>query len=592
MTGIRDDFATARYRHLTARPLVMGRRGVIAAGHHLATAAGSEIMRAGGNAIDAGVAAGIAINVLLFDRTNFAGVAPIIIYHAASGSCVTLDGLGCWPAGADIDRVRESGSGEGILRSVIPGAPDSWLTALARYGSLSLREVLQPAYSLAHEGAPVSRGVAKYLRQCEDRFADLDPEARRIFFPGDRAPTAGESLRQRDLAGTFEMLREAEAEARSAGRSRSEAILRARDCFYAGAIAEEIAEFHEKNSGWITYEDLAHHSVEIDEPQMISYGEYEVLTCGFWCQGPMLLQFLNILEHFDLADMQPESPEYVHLLVETMDHVFADRETFYADPRHQSVPMTGLLAKEYAREIAGMINMQEASGQMPRPGNPYRYEPGMEDREVERIDPTPYIAGDDEAPGDTSYVAAADEEGNIFSATPSDRMFWTPIIPGLGFSCSGRGIQSRTDPEHPCRIAPGMRPRLTPNPALIMQGGQPLLGIGCPGGDAQTQGMLQVLLHMMHHRMNPQEAVEAPRAISRNFPNSFAPHHYYPGRVEIERGLAADTGSRLQEMGHDVRVVPAWAPLSSSVHVVLRNPRNAVLLGASDPRTEGSAMGL
>ncbi len=591
MSGVREDFAASGLDIPTARPLIMGRRGVVAAGHHLATAAGLDLLQSGGNAVDAGVAAGIALNVLLFDRTSFGGVAPIILYHAPTRELVTIDGLGVWPERTTIEELDQDGRPDGILRTVTPGAPDSWFSALGRYGTATLAQVLAPAHRLAAEGAPVSRGVAANLRRRESELDSLDAEARRTFFPRGRAPRVGEIIVQSDLAATFEDLMRVEAEARLEGKDRTAAIRCARDHFYTGSIAEKIADFYAANGGWLRYGDLQNHRAAVESPLHTSYRGYDVYTCGFWCQGPVLLQALNILESFDLNAHEPGSASYLHLLIEAMDLVFADRENFYADPRVEEVPVQGLLSAGYARRRAALVEADRAHGHMPDPGNPYRFQPGAGDREVRPLDVTRYIDPGADNRSDTSYVAAADADGSIFSATPSDPVFWTPMVPGLGFSCSGRGIQSRTEPGHPARIAPGRRPRLTPNPALVFVRGQPLLGFGCPGGDAQTQGMLQVLLSMIHFGTNPQEAIEAPRVTSWNFPNSFAPHTYHPGRVDAEEGISAGVRESLASMGHDVHEVGQWAPSSSSVHVALCNPRDGTLLAGADPRTEGAAAG-
>ena len=589
MSGLRGSFADSRAGTHTVHPVAMGTSGVVAAGHYLATTAGFQVMKAGGNAIDAGVTAGLSLNVLLFNMTSFGGVAPIILYHAETDSLVTLDGLGVWPRLADIDRLRKSGEQGGILRSVTPGAPDSWLTALERFGTLTLGEVLEPVVELAM-GAPVAPTVAADLKGREASLDQLDQGARDIFFPGGRAPEPGDVLVQEDLAGVFRALMDEEAAARREGANRGEAIRRARDLVYRGWIAEKMSDYHEKNGGWMRYEDLATHRVEVAPPLHSTYRGYDVYTCGPWCQGPMLLQFLNVLDNFDLDAHRPNSAEYLHLLLESMDLVFSDRENFYGDPRDTEVPIEGLLSAEYAKERAAQVDLERARGEMPAPGNPWQYEPGKEDREVHPVDVSPYIAPDARVRSDTSYTAAADGMGNIFSATPSDPVFWTPVIPGLGFSCSGRGVQSRTDPGHPSSLAPGKRPRLTPNPALVMREGEPLMGLGCPGGDAQTQGMLQVLLNLVHHGMNPQEAIEAPRVISRNYPNSFAPHAYYPGRADAEGRIPASIRESLAGMGHDMEVMADWAPGASSVHIALINPSNGVLIGGADPRREGSAV--
>lgn len=590
----RTDFAISAGNAATLRPLVMGRRAMVSAGHYAAARAGEHILSAGGNAIDAGVAAGIALNVLLYDRTSFGGVAPIILYHAATRQVVTLDGLGAWPALADREYLWNTYGGrmpEGILRSVTPAAPDAWLTALERFGRMTLAEVLEPAIELA-EGAPASTCVVQTQRGMVHELDLLDRYAVDLFFPGGRAPEAGTVMSQPDLANVFRTLSDAEAAARRQGASRQAAIRQARDLFYQGPIAERIDAFHRSHGGWMRYADLASHQVEVSPSLHASYRGYDVYACGPWCQGPLLLQWLKILEHFDLDAMEHNSVAYLHLLAGVMDLGFADREQFYGDPRQVEVPVAGLLSDGYARSQAGRLQAEAAFGRMPAPGNPWRYQPGGEGRSVLPVDVTRYaVTGNRPVQRDTSYVAAGDAEGNLFSATPSDPVFASPVVPGLGFSCSGRGSQSRLEAGHPSAVAPGKRPRLTPNPALVMQGGRPLMAFGCPGADGQTQGMLQFLLNLVHWGMNPQQAAEAPRAMSYNYPQSFSPHDYYPGRLDVEARVPAAVREGLRSLGYDLRVAGEWASPMSTLHAVLINPSTGVLLGAADPRRPGAATG-
>jgi len=591
-TGIRRDYAVSGPGTQTVRPLVMGREGIVSAGHYQATMAGYHVLRSGGTAIDAGVAAGIALNVVLFTHTNFGGVAPIALYHAATDTTMTIDGLGVWPKLADVRYFEEHHGGqlpEGIMRAVTPAAADSWLTALEKYGTLTLGEVLEPAWQLA-SGAPVSAVVAQHLRGWEPRLDELDPLARELFFPGDRALGPGQELVQDDLANLFRALMDEEAAARREGLDRAAAIRRARDVIYRSWVAEKIGRFYEERGGWLRASDLAEYRVELAEPLHGTYHGYDIFTCGPWCQGPMLIQFLNQLEYFDLDRMEHNSPEYLHVVAETMNLVFADRENFYGDPRLVDVPLKGLLSKEYARLRAQQLDPSRAFGQMPEPGNPWAFESGGQQRQVTPVDVSRYLSGEPQK-RDTSYVACVDGQGNVFSATPSDPVFWTPMVPGVGFGVSGRGAQSRPHGGHPSSVAPKKRPRLTPNPALVGLEGRPFMGIGCPGGDVQTQGMLQTLLNIIHFGMNVQEAIEAPRLISHNFPNSFSPFTYHPGRLDVEESVPADVRRALEELGHKVRAANAWSPAASSVHAALVNPENGVLLGGADPRREGAAVG-
>jgi gamma-glutamyltranspeptidase / glutathione hydrolase len=577
------------------RPVVMARRGLVSSTHHLASQVGVELMRAGGTAIDAGIGAGVALNVLLPDCCSFGGVAPIILHHAATRQTVTLDGLGVWPALADPGYFTREHGGvlpEGhIRRSVTPGAPDAWMTALERYGSLSLAEVLGPARELADEGVPVATCVARRIREMALPRSGLPPTTAELFAPGGRPLAPGAILRQPALAGLLAALIEEEKLARRAGAGRERAIRRARDLFYRGWIADELCRFQEEQGGWLRADDMAGHQVEVDTPVGTRYGGYEVLACGFWCQGPVLPEALNILEGFDLQALGHNSPAYLHAVLEALNLAFADREYLYGDPRQVEVPAEGLLSKDYATGRAALIQGGKAFGRLPPPGDPWGHQ-GASRRAARRpVALDRYLAADAIHRGDTAYVAVADDKGNLFSATPSDPALWDAIVPALGTICSGRGSQSRVDPEHLSAIAPGRRPRLTPSPALVMRHGEPLLALGCPGGDVQPQGMLQVLLNMIHFRMNPQEAIEAPRAWSWSYPNSFAPHAYHPGRVEVEGRIAETTRRALAALGHDVRAELAWSERASWVHTVVINPTNGVLVGGSDPRTAGSAVG-
>lgn len=574
--------------------MVMGRSTAIAAGHYLATAAGMHILRSGGNAIDAGVAAGLCLNVTLFHLTSFGGVAPTIIFHRATGTRVTLDGLGMWPALADREHFTRHHGGVipewSILRAVTPGAPDAWLTALERFGTMTLGEVMEPAWELAARGVPVAPSITAGLERHEKSLDQIDPIARSLFYPGGRALRPGRVLVQDDLAATFRALMDEEARARRSGLSREEAIRSARDLFYKGWIAERMAAFVQEQGGWMRLEDLASHRVELDTPVHGQYRGVDVYTCGPWSQGPLLIQFLNLMECFDLQALGHNTADYLHVLAEAMNLALSDRENYYGDPRFVEVPLEGLIAKSYAREQAARIRHDRAFGRMPEPGDPWRHQPGTGHRRPAPVDVSRYLAPEEAPKGDTSYVAVVDGEGNLFSATPSDPTFWTPMVPGLGFGLSGRGCQSRVEPDHPAAIAPGKRPRLTPNPAILMLDGEPLLAIGCPGGDAQTQAMLQVLLNLFDFGANVQEAIEAPRVVSFNYPNSFAPFPYHPGRLDVEGRIPEDVRAELARRGHHIHVIEDWASSAASVHIAAVNPMDGVRIGGADPRRDGQAI--
>jgi len=425
----------------------------------------------------------------------------------------------------------------------------------------------------------------------EPGLTELDPTARDAFFAGGRAPGAGTVIVQHELAGVFAAMIDAEAVARRTGRSRAESIRAARDLFYRGWIAERIDAFNQAHGGWVRAGDLAKHEVEIGSPLQTTYHGDQIYTCGPWCQGPLLLQFVNILEHFDLASLGHNSAAYLHLLVEAMDLALSDRENYYGDPRQVDVPIEALTSKEYGRRQAERISMDRTGIGMPGPGNPWALIHHGLDRSVSAVDITPFEVREGNPQLDTSYVAAVDGAGNLFSATPSDPIFATPMIPGLGLSCSGRGSQSRVTAGHPSALAPGRRPRLTPNPALLMRNGEPLMAFGCPGADGQTQAMLQFLLNVDHFGMNLQQAIEAPRIMTYNYPASFAPHQYYPGRVDAETRIGSTAIEGLRELGHRVRAPREWIAAMSAMHAVAINPANGIRLGAADPRRPGAAVG-
>lgn len=606
MTG--PDLASGLDGSKTVGTLVMARESVVVSGHYLASAAGQGILRRGGTAVDAGIAAGLCLSVLLFDQVNYAGVAPMVIHHASTGSLVTIDGLGVWPRRATPELLAARGEASippGILRTVTPGAPDAWLTALERYGTMTVGDVFEPAWDLATNGAPISTGVAASLLGYHERLETLAPSTADAFFPAGRLPRAGELFARPELGKVLKSQMDEEARARREGASREEAIRRARDLFYRGWIATAICDFQRSHGGVLDETDLAQYSVSIEPALRTTYRGWEIAGCAPWCQGPVLLQTLNILEAFDLGSFRHNSPEYLHLLVEAMDRAFSDRELYYGDPRFVPVPIGGLLSKEYALARAATIDRTTATGRMPPPGDPWSFQRDSRPSTA-RFDVLAYVARLAADPGaapaeivefleppkiDTSFVASADADGNLFAATPSDPVLLDPVVPALGFPCSGRGSQSRLHAGHPSAVEPGKRPRLTPSPALAMVGGRPAMAFGSSGGDAQPQGMLQVLLNIIDFGMDPQQAVEAPRATTWNFPNSFAPHDYQPGRMDVEGRIERATVDALVAIGHRVGVATDWSPWASLVHAAIRNPASGVLLGASDPREGGSAIG-
>ena len=572
----------------TYRPLITGVTHAVSSGDWLSAAAGLLILEEGGNAVDAGVASGIAINVTLTNATNFGGVAPIIIYLAASDSVVTVSGLGRWPRAASIEYFEKNAGGvipDDILRTVVPSAADAWLTALERFGTMSFEQVVAPAMELAERGLVLTPTVGRDVARVKER-ADGDLPmwdlTREVFMPNGRLLEAGELLVQKALGRTFRRLIDIEKAHSYMGREA--AIRAARDYIYKGDIAEEIARFSQENGGLLTLEDLREFSVKVEEPEVGRFREYEVYTCGPWCQGPVVAQTLQMLEDDDLKAIGHNSPDYLHLLSQALNLSFSDRHHYYGDPDFVDVPMKGLLSKDYTRSRRNDLSMERAFSEMPQPGAPWAHQ-GRPDVGAVLGNPAPMFGAQEV---DTSYTCVVDRWGNAFSATPSDGLN-TPLITGLGFRLSSRGSQTWLDPDHPSGLQPWKRPRLTPNPAIILKKGELLMSFGTPGGDAQCPVMVQVFLNIVEFGMNPQQAIEQPRLTSGNFPGSFWPHAYLPGRLNLEGRIASETVAELSRKGHDVNVANDWALGAASAIVV--DQESGVLKAGADPRRDTYAVG-
>jgi gamma-glutamyltranspeptidase/glutathione hydrolase len=352
-----------------------------------------------------------------------------------------------------------------------------------------------------------------------------------------------------------------------------------------------MARYHTENGGWLSREDLASYQSEIEPPLRRTFRGIEVMSCGPWCQGPVLLQMLSLLERYDLEALGHNTPAYVHVVTETMKLCFADRERYFGDPRFVRVPMDTLLSPAYAAERGQLIRETSAWPEMPPAG----VLPGFDGAPAPRAPrpaERPVGAGSSPAlPGDTSYVCVVDGHGNVLSATPSDVSWESPIIPGLGFCPSSRGSQSWAVPGHASCVAPGKRPRLTPNPALALRRGKFLMPFGAPGGDLQPQGMLQVFLNHTVFGMNVQEAVDAPRFVTHSFPGSFEPHPYFPGRLDLERGIGATAGDALAALGHRVEWLPDLSMNTAGVCAIVADRETGILYGGADPRRAARAMG-
>ena len=564
--------------------VLTGTRHMVSAGHYAAAHAGFAVLEAGGNAIDAGVAAGLALGVTCCDLVNVAGVSPIMIRLANTGEVVTVDGLGVWPMKASSEYFRKHHKGAipaGLKRSVVPGSPSGWIVALQRWGTMGLGDVAKHAIRLAKDGFAADPRFCDTFSSNEASFKRFKENAR-VYYPGGKPMTPGYVFKQPDLARSMQYLVDEEAKvARTKGRVAG--LEAAHAAFYQGDIARTITDYHAKNDGWMTMADMGAFKARVEAPVKVKWRDTEVYTCGAWCQGPALAMILKILARDDVKALGHNTPAYIHLLTEVTKLAFADREAYFGDPRFVDVPMETLLSDAFAEMRRAKVDPRKSHPEMPSAG---------EIRGYPRLRPDVPKASIPQLSPDTSYCCAVDSEGNVFSATPSDSSYDQEMIPGTGLVPSGRGSQSWTVAGHPSELAPFKRPRLTPNPAIaIVGGGQAVMPFGTPGGDVQTQAMLQVLLNVTQFGMDLRAAVEAPRFASYSFPSSFEPHEYYPNRLAVEGRVGGATLDGLRGLGHDVLEWPEWTRLAGTVCTVAHDVKHGVLTGAGDPRRAAYAVG-
>jgi gamma-glutamyltranspeptidase / glutathione hydrolase len=581
------------------RPTIMGTRHMISATQYLAAEAGFKILEAGGNAIDAGVAGGIALGVVQPEFVNVAGVAPIIIYSAAHDRIVTIPGLGTWPKALDRNYFKKHHGGkipQGIMRTVVPAAPDAWITALERFGTMSFGEVAQSAIGYARDGFPVYPLMNEIITEHEAEYR-LFPSNVELYLPKGRPPQVGEVFVQKALGATLQHMADQEAAARSRGREAG--LAAARDAFYRGDIARAIVRYQKENGGLLSADDLANYHSGFDEPVQTSFGDIRLYACGPWCQGPSLLQAMNLLDATELRKLGHNSTGYLHRITEAVKLAFADREAYFGDPRMVDVPIEAMLSRDYASKRRELIRPDQAWPEMPPAGDPRKL---AAERAYPHPNPPP-LAGEGRegviperafsAPElDTSHVCCIDKHGNVFAATPSDGSYNAPVIPELGIIPSPRGSQNWGDPDHPSGVAPCKRPRLTPSPAIAIEPGKMQMPFGTPGGDVQTQAMLQVFLNIHLFGMEVQEAVEAPRVASYSYPSSFEPHAYHPGLLNMESRIDKATGEALGRLGHKIGWWPDWTWLAGAVCTVVADQESGVLKGGADPRRPSYALGL
>jgi gamma-glutamyltranspeptidase/glutathione hydrolase len=558
----------------TMFPAVRGTRQMVGAANNLEVEAGYRILEQGGNAVDAGVASVLAAAVTEQDHFGLGGEMPLLVKMNGK-PVIVVSGIGVAPKKATVEYYqnrpvepweqpspRPPIPGQGIRAAITPGVVDGLLLALEKFGTKSFAEVAAPAIEDA-ETFPSTEIFSNTLSMFQ-RIIALWPVSQQFYFPNGSVPKPGEIVHMPNLAAT---LREMAAAEKKAHGNRAAKIRAVHDVFYKGDIARRIASFNEANGGLIAYDDLANFHAELDEPRTTTYRGFAVNKPGFFTQGPVMIEALNILEGYDLKALGHNTPEYLHLVIEAVKLAFADRDRYYGDPKFSKIPEEILLSKSYAAQRRKLIDPEHAS---------------MESRPGDLGASAPMTGGGGVSKDrDTTCVDVFDKFGNAFSATPSGAWLPSVIAGDTGIPLSIRLASFVLTPGHANQLAPGKRPRVTLSPTLVTKDGEFYMELSTPGGDNQDQALLQVLLNILDFGMTPQEAVESPRFQTEHFYTSFDFHEFSPGKVSLEGRMSRDTIQRMIALGHRVQIGGEWSNTSAPV-VILK--KDGVLSGAADPR--------
>ena len=615
----------AQLPEFTTRPELAGTFGMVASTHWLASAVGLAVLERGGNAFDAAVAAGFTLQVVEPHLNGPGGEVPVIGHDARRGETFVVCGQGTAPAAATVEAYTDLGldlvPGSGLLAATVPGAFGGWLLLLREYGTLRLREVLTYAIGYAQAGYPLVPAISWSIASVADLFREHWHSSAEVYLPDGGIPAPGSLFANRALAATYQRIL---AEAEAASDDRDAQIEAARQAWYDGFVATEIAKFAttavmdvtgERHRGLLTGHDLATWHARLEAPVTFEYDGLTVCKTGPWGQGPVFLQQLALLSGLELPSAftaEGSSAEFIHHVTEAGKLAFADREAWYGDPDYFNVPLEHLLSNDYNDERRKLIG--ETASMELRPGHPGGREPelpgfatdsfGMTDFDPAAhhrrgsgdpgIDPATgeplgRAAHAQARRGDTCHLDVADRWGNVVTATPSGGWLQSsPVIPSLGFCLGTRAQMFTLTPGLPATIAPGRRPRTTLTPTLALRDGEPYLAFGTPGGDQQDQWTLAFFLNHVNFGMNLQQAIDFPAFHSAHMPSSFYPRHAYPGRLDVESRVGTEVIDDLRRRGHDVHVQPPWS--LGRISAVAR--RNGLLYAAANPRgMQGYAVG-
>lgn len=557
----------------TTRPELSGTFGMVASSHWIASAAAMAALEKGGNAFDAAATAGFVLQVVQPHMTGPAGEVPMILAPAGDHPLRILMGQGPAPGAATIQAYRDQGfnmiPGTGLMAAGVPGAFDAWMLLLRDYGTMTLRDVLEPAMGYAADGHPVLPAVAEAINGVRDVFLTEWTSSAEVYLSGGGAPRPGELYRIPALAESYaRILKEAEA----GGGDREAVIERARAVWREGFVSDAIDRFcregealdssGERHGGLLQGDDMARWQAGYEQPLTYDYHGITLAKCGPWSQGPVMAQQLALLKDFDLEAMDPVSTAFIHVVTECAKLAFADREKFYGDPDFADVPMDVLLSDDYndrRRELIGdEASLDLIGGDIPGFGAEEILVGTLSGEVTGAGEPGHML--ENQMRSDTVHIDCADRFGNMISATPSGGWLQSsPAVPGLGFPLGTRMQMFWLRDGHPSGLVPGKRPRTTLSPSFALKDGKPWLAFGTPGGDGQDQWPLIMLLRHLHHGLNLQEAIDLPYFQSFHFPNSFWPRDAEPGVLVLEGGVPDATAEALAARGHKVERSAPWS---------------------------------
>jgi len=531
------------------RSAVACRHGVVCTSQPLASAAGYDVLKSGGNAIDAAVAANAMIGLVEPMSCGLGGDLFAIIWSQRDQKLFGLNASGRSPYNWDLKQAQALGLKEiptlSPLSWSVPGCVSGWAALLKRFGTRKLNELLAPAIATAREGFPVTPIIAGYWHV--SRTAPGRDTVAKVFMPDGHAPRYGDIFRNPYLANSLELLSK-----------------RGLDAFYRGEIAERIVKFSQKVGGKFTIKDFADHQANWVDPVSTSYRGYDVWELPPNGQGIATLQMLNILENFDIGSLKPNSPEQLHLFIEAKKLAFEDRAVYYADMDFADVPLKQLISKEYGRQRAKLIDPQRAAQHVK--------------------------AGRLHSEADTIYMTTADNQGNMVSLIQSNYYGWgSHYAPdGLGFCLQNRGKLFSLNPRDLNKLEPHKRPFHTIIPAFMTRGGKPVFSFGVMGGDFQPQGQTQVVMNTVDFHMSVQQAGEQPRVQHSESSKPTGQRSTGPGTVQLEQHIPESVQQKLAEMGHSVR---RGTSAFGGYQGIWREEAPRRYFGGSDPRKDGCAMG-